>query len=857
MPDAPRSSPTTYLAAATRLFILGGILAGFAVRLHRLGAESLWYDETVSAYLSGQALPALIAHTAADIHPPAYYILLHAWRALLAPSLDRGFEFLLAFPSLWFGVVSIGLLTPLARKTLSAQAAAPAVWLAAFSPFLVWYSQEVRMYTVAATLGLLCLYAAIHFTSSSVKPDRWAGGIRPAQRWLGVYVLAATAGLYTLYYTAFALIAINLAVFWTFWIARNNGATHSRLRSWLLAQIGVVVLFLPWLPYAIRQVVEPPVPVWRLPWSDIPAVSADLAQSLAALLVGQSVPPGHIWGWMLAVLLLGPAYFRYTKAVAPNAADSAVWLALYLIGPLALIFLISAAVTPIYHVRYLAVYAPAYSLIVAGATLYFRRRSTALCILVVSVLAAGSAYSLVRFWTHPDYAADDHRGAVQHLAAAWRPGDAVLVNAGWVYTAVETYWPRELDGPDDVRPASLATRVRLPQASQEQSPSGEVSLFVTGSLDGPASLGWGRPDADFFSMSKADALSALAVLHERGHRIWHYRLYDTVSDPEGELRAWLAAHMQTAESQPYKGRDYLRLELYEPDEPLVVDGQHAPFLAAFESTINLLNVSVPERSPAGEYLYVPLTLRAGSDGIHIDAALAASLRLVDADGMLWAQHDQPLPAVAGMAPDSVRVETLTLPVLAATPPNDYALQLVIYRQDTLAPLSAILQETGETAPSLSLGSTTIDLPESMPRVSKRPLAVFDYIELLRGKVTPGALAPGHSVLADLLWHPRPNAYADDYTVRFELVNGGGEIVQYWRRPLGGERNPSGGWTTGYPVRDLHTLQLAADLSPGDYTLSLSIERAADGLRIPATAFFLPISRPAVELGTLHVESLVR
>jgi hypothetical protein len=52
------------------------LLAGTALRLFCLGKDSLWYDETVSTYLAGRPLPEILRHTAGDIHPPSYYILL-------------------------------------------------------------------------------------------------------------------------------------------------------------------------------------------------------------------------------------------------------------------------------------------------------------------------------------------------------------------------------------------------------------------------------------------------------------------------------------------------------------------------------------------------------------------------------------------------------------------------------------------------------------------------------------------------------------------------------------------------------------------------------------------------------------
>jgi hypothetical protein len=145
-------------APTARLLTLGGLLVGFAVRLYRLGHESLWYDETVSVYLARLPLNTMISHTAGDIHPPGYYGLLHLWHSLTQPSLAHGLEFLYAWPSVVFGLLALPLLLVIARRLFGQRTAVAALWLAAFNPFLVWYSQEVRMYTLGAALGLLCLW---------------------------------------------------------------------------------------------------------------------------------------------------------------------------------------------------------------------------------------------------------------------------------------------------------------------------------------------------------------------------------------------------------------------------------------------------------------------------------------------------------------------------------------------------------------------------------------------------------------------------------------------------------------------------------------------------------------------------
>ena len=182
-----------------RLLPLLALLLAFALRLHRLGVESLWYDETVSVYLARLPVPAMLAHTAGDIHPPGYYLLLHGWSLLTQPSLAHGLEFLFAWPSLTFGMIAVALIYALGRRLLGAPVALLALVFAAIDPFQIWYGQEVRMYTVGAALGLLCLWATIQAWS---RPHGWC--------WLIVYALAAAAGLYTLYYFAFLLVALNV-----------------------------------------------------------------------------------------------------------------------------------------------------------------------------------------------------------------------------------------------------------------------------------------------------------------------------------------------------------------------------------------------------------------------------------------------------------------------------------------------------------------------------------------------------------------------------------------------------------------------------------------------------------------------
>ena len=140
-------------ASTQRSLLLLAVVVGFGLRLYRLGAESLWYDESVSVFLARQAVPDLIARTAGDIHPPGYYLLLHLWQMLATPRLGHGLEFLFAWPSLWFGMLIIVLLYAVVRRLFGPLAALVTAWVAAVNPYQIWYSQEVRMYTQGRRWG--------------------------------------------------------------------------------------------------------------------------------------------------------------------------------------------------------------------------------------------------------------------------------------------------------------------------------------------------------------------------------------------------------------------------------------------------------------------------------------------------------------------------------------------------------------------------------------------------------------------------------------------------------------------------------------------------------------------------------
>ena len=841
----------------TRLPLLAVLLLGLALRLYRLGADSLWYDETVSTALAGSPLPELLRHTAGDIHPPGYYLLLRGWLLLAgyptghADPRGIGLEFAAGFFSLLFGVLLIALVYALARRIAGPRVAWIAAALIAVSPYNVWYSQEARMYTLGAALGIVVLYALLNATDSGRGRARTSADdkfsprssafIRVPIGWWVLYALAAAAGMYTLYYFAFLLIPLNLWAVWRMAADRRQFAIRNpQFAPLVLANLAAALLYAPWIPIAWRQATQPPVPPWRA----APDILSALRESWTALSLGQSAP-GWLWPALLLTATLygvglfvgrgqasevspqasgishepsatshSPFVIRHSSFHIPHSTFHILPLATF--GPLALILLISP-VTPLYHVRYLFTYSPAFYVGLAAGLAWLLRRSKAAFSAAALIWLVAAAVTLNAFWADPVYRADDHRAAVRTLQAHWRPGDVVLVNAGWAYTALTTYW----DGPIVVR-TRLTADLPAPRTD-------DALIFVTtGHIDGDPDLGWADPRSDFFALPAAEAQGQIAALFQRFDRVWHYRIYDTVNDPDGRLRAWLAADGQLFEDQTFTGEANMRVQGFLPQQPGAATlswpvTDFAPGLAARTGPL-------PGQIASGETLYLPVEWQF----LETPTDFATSLRLIGPDGSAWAQGADEQPAGAQLPASRWRTgqlvrQTLLLPIPPGTPPGAYGIELVVYDPYTGRPWPAHGAIFTLTPNGVRLGEVTVTRPVPAP-TSQPVLARFGPLALLEASSPATTIAAGGQVPVALLWQAA-DAPGEPLVVVVQLQDVAGAVVAGLEEEPTGGRYPTQAWTAGELVRDQHTLAVPAPLAAGQYRLIIGVYRAGDRTRL--------------------------
>ena len=787
-------------SSAVRLYRFGpsvAVLIAFGLRVYRLGAQSLWYDEGVSLLLAGKSPTALIAHTARDIHPPLYYLLLHVWLGFAGRT-----EFAAAFFSVVFGVLLVAFCFRLASRLYGRRAALLTALVVAASPYNLWYSQEVRMYTLGATLALLATWLLMLMLHGETRTRIW-----------GAYVVVSALGMYTLYYFAFLLLFHALLVLFSF---TTRPETRRSLGRWLLTGAGIIVLYAPWIPVALRQALPPPVPPWRTPTP----LAHVLLESWQVLVVGQSATLAQAWPLLLAAAAL------YGWAIHSSRHRRGPILAGHTWMPIFLIYLASFW-TPLYHERYVFTFSAPFFILLGGgldrlaAGLRWQRvMAAAIGLLVLAT------YALATYQIHFDsaYAADDYRAAVRYLDDQWRPGDAVLINAGYVYPMV-LYYSRHVP----------AWRGRLSEYAGGCGDSRGPLVLQTGSVGGDPALGWGDPASDFYATTEQKTAAALQRLFHDCGRVWVLRAYDTVTDPGGFIRRWLDQNTRPFDGLTVTGQTNVRVQGFmsrgtspTASNPLGISLGDRLLLAGSEP--------LPSTVVSGQPLYVTLFWQP-MDALRRDYRL--SLVLIGAAGRQWAVADElpggPLFPPTRWPTGGTVQHTMRLDVPPGTPPGRYQLAVGAYDpsdarflpvDDPVAGMEGIRAVLGEL--EIRAGTTPDRLPA---RYAHDAAHLGDAIMLAGHRAAPANLRPGEVLSVELLWQAERSP-ADDYTVFVQLADSAGKL---WAArdslPVDG-RFPTTAWTAGQWVRDLHGLQLAADAPAGQYRLLAGLCRTSDGTRLP-------------------------
>jgi 4-amino-4-deoxy-L-arabinose transferase-like glycosyltransferase len=448
------------------------VALGLLLRVLYLGRLSLWYDEVVSMRLARSANPLALVHrlweidaTRAPLHP----LLLQVWLRIFGESDCAGRSL-----SALCGAATVPLVFWLGRQAYGTRTGLWAAWLTAWSPVLVRYSQEVRMYAWLLALTTFAWGMLLTLRERSTWRRHAALGLITA-------ALIYTHPLGLLMAAALALATlINRRAFGLSW------------RDWVYLQAMAGLAVVPWLPYYFDH--PPEYEVGRQP--------------LRSLL---GLPIGFIGGNGLTLVVTGALILLgLTARRAPDGtAGRTVWddpviascLLIWLVVPPVVLYVYSAVAHPVFGpARYTLFVAPAYLLLVA--------RGLAKLPLAVALILAGagamlSALLLATLVYAPDLKAD-WRAAARFLDRE-APGVRLVVTATDPEHNVEVETARYYLAPErTINPGPIAEH------------SQSTPVWISVGTDGPREFGTlaGRP---------ATINRALRVVEFPGLRLMEFR----------------------------------------------------------------------------------------------------------------------------------------------------------------------------------------------------------------------------------------------------------------------------------------------------------------------------------------------
>jgi hypothetical protein len=545
------------------LVVLITIIGGF-LRVILIGNKGMWLDETFSVWLAKHSVIDMLHWIVKiDQHPPLYYLLLHYWIALTGDT-----PYYARLLSALFGAGTIPIIYLIGKRLSGVMTGLVAAVIMALSLYNIYYAQETRMYTLLTFNAAVAIDALVRLltdarsarpigsqfqeylhawrTSGPVEPDPersfsykvearnqtgWRAWIS-RHRWSPIQTIETDlAWVAFIVFSAATLLSHNTAVL--FPLAANifvlGLMLYQRLKkkgpaptfqapsfwNWVKAQIGIFLLWSPWIVAFIKQASE----VYQRFW--IPAPTWDgVIQVLKSFLYPSAQIPASqtIAIWILYVLVfgLGLVYFRkkFSQFLFLAALFAIPWLG----------ELIVSIRRPIFYDRTLIwTTIPLFLVLAAGiAQLRFRF----VIIMVLGILCTANLFSTSDYFRF--YQKEDWSSAARDVAAFVEKDDLILFNSNFVEIPFNYYF----------EPFNL----RSVQVEEQGLP---LDLVANGILE---------PE-----MTSNDIPGLISLLHGH-HRVWLVYSHNSYTDPKGLIPPALASQMKLIETDDFYGG---QVQLYE------------------------------------------------------------------------------------------------------------------------------------------------------------------------------------------------------------------------------------------------------------------------------------------------------
>lgn len=355
------------------------LILAFILRLPLLGG-SLWLDEAAQFLESARPLTAQL-QIRDDFQPPLMHLLTFVGIRLGAPfGLERTEWWLRLLPSLIPGLVTIWALYQIGLQISNRKTALLSSLFLATSSLHIFYSQELRPYSLPAMFGTLATWQLLGMLKGKNK------------RAIFFFGLCSILGLYSSYLYPFLLIGQFAYLLWQKFAPKK------------LLLLGTIIIasFLPWLPKFLEQLSAGQALRASMPgWEQV----VSLPQFKTALLVplkfifGVSDLSASLGYLFLTLVVAGPLLFFAYLSIKKLQNNNAFFICL-LILPLLLSWLVSFVV-PVLQAKRVLFLLPIFSLLEAWLIIAFSQSHRQLAKIALTSVLIINLFSTLAYWTQP------------------------------------------------------------------------------------------------------------------------------------------------------------------------------------------------------------------------------------------------------------------------------------------------------------------------------------------------------------------------------------------------------------------------------------------------------------------------
>gem|GEM_PF-146827 len=361
--EPSRSTDIAVVSVAAVTFVLSCMAT--------IANSSIWFDEAFGAYIIRFNFAEIVQYTALDVHPPLYYFLLKLWSGLFGTS-----DIMLRSMSVFFGVVALILAFLVVKRLFGSKPAYVAIMLAAISPMLIRYGQEMRMYTLALAIAMAATYALVRANEHNRR------------KWWITYAVLIAAGMWTHYL---------LAIIWLAHWAWRAYETHSKRisswfraffsKEWVGAHVFAVLLFVPWIPIVLDSAMNVQKTGFWIPAFDATTLPAYASEALFYETAEQTSPWLVLLSLVIGVSLLAMVIRVFAK-FSKKERSGFMLLASLAVVPVVLLVLLSVPPLQSSFLNRYLLPAMLATILLAGIVLYYAPKKWAVWRVVIGALLA-------------------------------------------------------------------------------------------------------------------------------------------------------------------------------------------------------------------------------------------------------------------------------------------------------------------------------------------------------------------------------------------------------------------------------------------------------------------------------------